>query len=108
MKLTPSLAKKALDHGNGTLMLDLVRIRLGGITGWVAVIRGTSARPMPNNPMPLVDLALTLTRRYLATVDIPGRQAMVQLRDAMRNPTWGDKMGALPEIAETMQRAGLI
>jgi hypothetical protein len=83
-----------------SVRLDYRRVR----GGWVAVIHGSSARPMPHGPMRRRrDLELTLAHRYLAQVY--GDHATVYLPWARRLPNWASDLAALPELARAIEQA---
>lgn len=85
-----------------SVTLDCRRVR----GGWVAVIRGSSVRPLPHGPMRRRgDLERTLAHRYLA--EVYGDHATVYLSWARRMPNWagGGRLGALPELARAIEQA---
>lgn len=84
-----------------SVRLDFVRKR----GGWVAVIHGSTAQPLPHGPMRLRDLERTLAFRYLA--ETFGGWATVHLPWARQMPNWASNngLGALPELARAIEQA---
>lgn len=84
-----------------SVVLDYRRTR----SGWVAVVRGSNARPLPHGPMKLRDLERTLVSRYLA--EPCGVGATVYLDWARGMPNWVSNggLGALPELARAIEQA---